>query len=59
MPSQHATTTASVRMTKPELARIDNTAARIGVSRNKLIMDAIARELDRLEATEATEEARD
>jgi metal-responsive CopG/Arc/MetJ family transcriptional regulator len=46
-------------MTKPELARIDNTAARIGVSRNKLIMDAIARELDRLEATEATEEARD
>jgi metal-responsive CopG/Arc/MetJ family transcriptional regulator len=46
-------------MTKPELARIDNPAARIGVSRNKLIMDAIARELDRLEATEATEEARD
>ena len=48
MPSQHATTTVSVRMTKDERNRIDKLAARLDVSRNKLIMDAITRELDRL-----------
>lgn len=60
MPSQHATVTVSVRMTKAECDRLDEAAARAGVKRHKFIRNAIARELASQSAeTEKTMEITD
>lgn len=50
MPGRHKTQTLSIRLPDAERRRLDDAAARLDISRNKLVTDAIGRELDRLAA---------